>query len=143
MRRFRFSLRFAFVVTTIVACVCYALVLPTLYAQRFVAAVGADDYELADNCFRDPNDRFLADWHQKFQRFQARASLEPWSLREFVRGKRLVRLHVASGNPGPLLFHTLVVPAAPAGLLSPQKVGGSGPGGGGFDVPLTPQVPTA
>jgi len=143
MRRIRFSLRFVFIIMTIVACLCYVLMLPTLNAQRFVAAVSAQDFEVADGCFRDPNDRFFADWNEKYQRFQMRANLEPWSLGEFVRGKRMIRLSVAYGDAGPLRLETLVVPATPAGLLAPQKVGGGFGGGGGFDVPLTPQAPTA
>jgi hypothetical protein len=131
-----------FLAVTIIACGCYWLMLPTLNARRFVEAMRAENYRLADGCFRDPNDRFLVDWNERYWRFQVRANLETWSLGEFIRGKRMVRLSIAYGNAGPLRFDVLNVSVTPTGLHSPQKIGGSIPGGT-IDVPLTPSVPTA
>jgi hypothetical protein len=58
-RRFRFSLRFLFLITTLAACLTYWAVSPTLYAQQFIGALHAANYKEADDCLRRQTDRFL------------------------------------------------------------------------------------
>jgi hypothetical protein len=99
-------------------------------AQRFVRAVASGNYELADAHFRNTDDRFLFDLNEKHWRFQARAGLEPWSFRQFMRGERLLTLWVAYGDAGPMRFRQLTIIATRAGLLSPVVSGGLGGGGG-------------
>jgi hypothetical protein len=90
--RFRFSLRWLFLATVIVAACCYWLVLPTIVAERFVRAIASANYEYA--WFVNPDDRVLFDSNDKHWRFHARAELSSWSSKELIQGKRLVQLHV-------------------------------------------------
>ena len=143
--RLKFSLRTLFLTTAIVAVACYWLILATINAQRFVGAVASENYELADTCFREPDDRFLFDWNEKRWRFKAEAWLEPWSFREFMRGERLVRLQVIYGDAGPLRRREWAVTATRAGFPRPKPVmlsRGFG-GGGGIDTPLIHTAPTS
>lgn len=143
--RLRFSLRTLLLATTIVAAACYELVLPTINAQRFVRAVAAENYELADAYFHDPDDKFLFDWNEKHWRFKALAELEPWSFSEFVRGRRLVRLRGIYADAGPMRSREWIIPVTRSGLLQPRPnlpsrgVGG----GGGIFTPLIPTAPTS
>ena len=126
--RWRFSLRTLFVLTTLFAGMCYLLILPSIHAQQFAHAIATENYELADSSFRDQNDRFLADWNEKHWRFKAKAELGQWSLSEFVRGRRLVRLWVMYGDAGPMRGQEWIVIATRAGLLQPQPTFNSGGG---------------
>jgi hypothetical protein len=130
--RLRFSLRTLFVATTIAAAGCCEFVLPSVNARRFIEALAAKHYERADAYFRDANDRFLFEFHDKHWRFVARAKLERWSLRQFLRAERLLILSVAYGDAGPMRSRMFVVVVTRSGLLTPQPtfVGGSFGGGG-------------
>jgi hypothetical protein len=137
-------LRTLLTLTAILADGCYWLILPTIHAERFVRAVSAADYERADDCFRDPNDRFLLGWNSRHWHFSANAEVEPWSLAQLMRSERLVRLRVTSGD-ATVRTRDWIIPATRAGALEPQptfpRSGVSG--GGGFDVPLIPTAPTS
>jgi hypothetical protein len=125
----KFSLRTLFLTTTIVAAVCYWLVLPTLKAQRFVRAVASEHYKLADAYFRNQGDQFLFDWNEKHWRFKAEAGLEEWSLPELLRGERRVRLRVIYGDAGPMRTRAWTVVATRNGLLQPEPAFSGGVSG--------------
>src|SRR6188474_3230326 len=84
----RFSLRALFLLTTVAAVVCTYIVLPTLTARRFRSAVTDKDFGKADNFFRNPSDKFLAEWADKKWAFKASTNLAPWTLSQVVRGQR-------------------------------------------------------
>ncbi|MCI0332409.1 MAG: hypothetical protein L0228_04205, partial [Planctomycetes bacterium] len=86
----RFSLRWLFLATALVAVLCYWLVYPTVVANRFVRSVAAKDYALADTCFQNPNDRILFDLNENHWRFKAQAELEPQSFTQLLRGLRII-----------------------------------------------------
>jgi hypothetical protein len=130
MRRIRFSLRFAFAVTTIVACGCYWLMLPTINAQRFVAAVRANDYEAADSFFLRADDRFFVQRNEDCWEFHPRADLLPLSWHDIWSGHRQIHLTVVFGKPGRMMAHEAVVRATRSGLESPQLKSMSGGGMG-------------
>jgi hypothetical protein len=128
--RWRFSLRTLFVVTTLFAGLCYLLILPSIHAEQFVRAVTKQNYELADSFFHDQQDRFLSDWNEKHWRFKTGAKLGQWSLGEFVRGERQVRLSVMYGDAGPMRTSEWTVVATRAGLSSLEPaMASSGVGG--------------
>jgi hypothetical protein len=66
------------------------IILPTLTARRFVARVADKKFVNADNSFRNPSDRFLAEWADKKWAFHASADLVPWSPGQIFRGERKI-----------------------------------------------------
>jgi hypothetical protein len=130
--RFRFSMRWLLLASVIVAACCYRLVLPTIIANRFVQAVASGNYERADACFADPDDQFLSNLNDKHWRFHARAELKPWSFRGSAFGKRLIQLHVAYHDAGPMRLYAFNVVVTRTGLLTPTQMMGFGFGGMGL-----------
>jgi hypothetical protein len=106
--------------------------LPTINARRFARSIAAADFERADSFFPNAKDRFLFNLNKKHWRFHARVELEPWSFRQLIRGRRLLRLYVAYGDAGPVQSQGYTVVVTRAGLLSPSPVIGGGSGGGGI-----------
>lgn len=112
--RLHFSLRTLFIITTLTAVACAWMTLPTWTAQRFVKTLNAENYEAADNFFRDPTDRFLAHWADIRWGFKCEAKLAPWSWVNALRGQRKVMIEaryfaldqnaaqVLASNAGPL-----------------------------------------
>jgi hypothetical protein len=94
LRRLRFSLRALFLITTVAAVICTYIVLPTLTARRFMAAVADKNFVEADNFFRNPTDKFLAEWADKKWAFKATADVAPWSLSQVFGGKREVAIRL-------------------------------------------------
>ena len=132
-----------FIVTTIVAAGCYWLMLPTVNAQRFVRAVAAAKYASADAYFCNADDQFLSNSNNKRWHFKATAELAPWSLQQLLKGKRLVRIRVTSGDATVRTSEWLVA-ATRAGLLQPEPTWPRyGSVGGAIDVPLIPTAPTS
>jgi hypothetical protein len=97
--RLRFSLRMMFLATTVVAGVCYWLILPSVKAGRFVRAIEAADFEVADRCFCNSDDRFLVAWKNIFWSMKAYAQVEPLSIRQLIRGERHVTVTVDHAGP--------------------------------------------
>jgi hypothetical protein len=127
--RWRFSLRALFIAATLAGVACYWLVAPSMSAQRFIRAVAAGNFKLADTFFRDPDDQILSRLYEKHWRFHARAELQPWSFAELVLGERRIQLHLAFGDAGPMLGRSYVISVTQSGLLTPQLnpfVGGFG-----------------
>ena len=89
----RFSLRTLLALTTLTALLCYWLILPTLKAQKFVAAVTAKDFARADGHLRNSNDAFLVNANEKHWGFVADARLAPWSLAQLLSGRRSISLN--------------------------------------------------
>jgi hypothetical protein len=121
-----------FVGTAVVACGCYWLMLPTLNAQRFVAAVAAGDYAAADAFFADPADRFLEQCDTDYTIIAQQPKLEPASWRGVLCGRRQISLRIVYSTPTRTDAHYVLIMATPAGLRPPQRPhwpGGSGGGG--------------
>lgn len=132
--RLRYSLRRLFLATIVAALCSYWFMIPTINARRFAGSVAAANFERADSYFRNAKDRFLFDLNEKHWRFHARAELEPWSFQQFMRGRRLLRLHVAYGDAGPMQSQGYTIIVTRAGLLSPSPGAGGGGGFGGGGI---------
>ena len=129
--RFRFSLRALFLLATVVAVLCYWLMLPTIVAKRFLRAIDSADYATADNCFHDAKDRIFNGYNQKFWTFQLKGSLAPSSAGEFWRCERQITFELVYGGPMPLRFNDGTIIATRQGLKSPEITGASA---GGFGM---------
>jgi hypothetical protein len=90
--RLRFSLRALFLLMTIVAALCLWLLMPSLNARRFLAALDSEDYHAADTFFRRADDRFLADWSDKRWSFRSSGQLLPLTFAQLWRNKRELRV---------------------------------------------------
>jgi hypothetical protein len=92
--RLRYSLRTLLIVMAILALFCTWLVVPTLTANRFLSAVETREYLVADNYFRNPDDRFLNQHSEERWAFQTSAELEPWTVGQLLHGKRRIVMHL-------------------------------------------------
>jgi hypothetical protein len=119
LKRPRFSLRALFLLTTLAAIVCTYVVLPTLTARRFRAAVANHEFTEADNFFRNPTDKFLAEWADKKWGFKASADVAPWSLGQMFRGQREVVVRVGYFEFDQNASCTATIGASSLGLGSP------------------------
>ena len=108
------------VLIAVLAVGCYSLAFPTIKAQQFSRLVASQNYELADTCFRNPEDGFLDRWNEKHWRFKAEAELATWSFSELLRGVRQVRIRVMFGDAGPLRSREWLVTSTRGGLLPPE-----------------------
>lgn len=141
--RIRFSLRTLLLVTLVVAGGCYWMVLPTVYAQRFVAAVAAGEYAAADALFVDPADGFLVDWDARYTIVERRAKLEPSSWQERWRGKRQISVIIVYRTPSHTLARSVDIMATRTGLQRPQQQRSSGGLGGGLATGSSVSPPSA
>jgi hypothetical protein len=96
-----------FLLTTIAAVICTYMVLPTLTARRFIASVTDKNFAEADNFFRNPTDKFLAD-------------VAPWSLGQVFSGQREVVIRVGYFEFDHDANCTANVAASSLGLGSPS-----------------------
>jgi hypothetical protein len=91
----RFSLRMLFIATAVAAgFLYYWILMPQTTARRFVDAITAGEYEAADRMYWKDVDRGLALWNKKYWGMRAEAEILPWSLGQFLDGRRNLRLHV-------------------------------------------------
>ena len=99
MRRpmLRYSLRTLLVLSALVPLAAYWLALPTLNAQRFVAAITARDYLAADALCIAGSDKFPGDW-TKHQTFQPKAGISPLTWQDLQRGERRLFVGIAYGD---------------------------------------------
>jgi hypothetical protein len=109
-----------FLLTTIAAVICTYMVLPTLTARRFIASVTDKNFAEADNFFRNPTDKFLADWADKKWAFKASADVAPWSLGQVFSGQREVVIRVGYFEFDHDANCTANVAASSLGLGSPS-----------------------
>jgi hypothetical protein len=90
----RFSLRTFFAFAALVAVICTWCVLPSMAAREFIRKLAAEDYEAADEMFRNADDRCLTEWNEQRWSFKASGRLAPLTLGQLIRGRRLVQLDV-------------------------------------------------
>jgi|GEM_PF-5262723 len=94
---FRFSLRFLLLACALVPLAAYWFALPTLYAQRFAAAVAGGDYAAAERLCINRKHVFPGDW-KKHRTFQPRANIHDLSLGDLWSGKRELFVAIAYGD---------------------------------------------
>ena len=94
---FRYSLRAFLVVSALVPLAAYWLALPTLNAQRFVAAIDARDYSAAEALCVTGKDKFPDSW-TKHEHFEPRAGLSPLTWEDVKRGERRLFVGIAYGD---------------------------------------------
>jgi hypothetical protein len=99
--RWRFSLRFLLVAAALIPLAAYWFALPTLYAQRFSAALARGDYAAAEALCLDREDPFPGDW-KKHAVFQPRPGLKQLTLTDVWAGKREMFVGIAYGDGGGL-----------------------------------------
>lgn len=99
MRRpaLRFSLRWLLVASALIPAGLYWLALPTLYAQRYAAAINRGDWAAADKLCIDPRESFPGDWPQH-KTFQPRASLRPATWQDVRSGQRQLMVGINYGD---------------------------------------------
>jgi hypothetical protein len=93
----RFSLRFLLLATAMIPLVLYWFALPTLYAQRFTAAVSSGDYEAAERLCVDRADPFPGHW-KKHKTFQPRPMIQDLTTSDLWQGKRELFVGIAYGD---------------------------------------------
>ncbi len=100
MRRLglRFSLRWLLVASALIPAGIYWLALPTLYAQRYAAALNRGDYPAADALCIDPQRGFPDDWPRQHKTFHPRASLLPATWQDVRSGQRQVVVGINYGD---------------------------------------------
>lgn len=119
MNRYRTPLRRLLVLTAFVVLGWYWLGIPSRNANRFVAAIEAQDLIAADGMFADSDDRFLARWGDECAAFRAKVDVAPWSMRQILAGERHVLADVVYGRPGLLTLYEFRFAASRAGLHAP------------------------
>jgi hypothetical protein len=85
------------VASALVPLAVYWLALPTLNAQRFVAAISARDYPAADALCVSASDKFPGDW-TRHQHFEPKAGISPLSWQDLKRGERRLFVGIAYGD---------------------------------------------
>jgi hypothetical protein len=94
---FRYSLKALFAVLTLVSVGCFWLMLPTLHAQRFAAAMEASDYAAAESLFESGGDVFPGSFKQS-RHFHAGVHINPLQWEELLRGERRISVAVDYGD---------------------------------------------
>jgi hypothetical protein len=95
--RWRFSLRFLLLATALIPLAGYWFALPTLYAQRFTAAITRGDYAAAEALCLDRKDPFPGHW-KKHAVFQPRPGVKELTLADLWAGKRQMFVGIAYGD---------------------------------------------
>jgi hypothetical protein len=93
----RFSLRFLLLATALTPLAAYWFALPTLYAQRFTAAVSSGDYEAAERLCLDREKAFPGHW-KKHSTFQPRPFLKDLTWKDLWSGQRQLSVGIAYGD---------------------------------------------
>jgi hypothetical protein len=93
----RFSLRFLLLATALTPLAAYWFALPTLYAQRFSAAVISGDYEAAERLCVDRRKPFPGHW-KEHHTFQPRPFVRDLTLGDLWSGRRELSVGIAYGN---------------------------------------------
>jgi hypothetical protein len=93
----RFSLRFLLVAAALIPLGAYWFALPTLYAQRFAAAVTSGEYDAAEKLCIDRKEPFPGHW-RKHQTFQPRPIVKDLTLRDLWAGRREMFVGIAYGD---------------------------------------------
>jgi hypothetical protein len=117
--RLRFSLRAMFVATTLVAALCCWFLLPTFTAKRFLNAVANEDYQSADDLFRNSGDRFFAEWSDKRWGFRSTAEMRPITLAQFFQNRRDLVVEISYFEFDQNFSMEMHMDATPFGLKKP------------------------
>jgi hypothetical protein len=104
---------------TVLALFCTWIIVPSLKARRFIDALAAGDYRKADDFFRDPNDRFLANWAEKRWAFEASGDTAPWTFGQLLRGQKQIVIRCTYFEFDQNARCTATVVAKPLGLGPP------------------------
>jgi hypothetical protein len=117
MRRsvLRYSLRSLLVLTAVSAVVVYWLILPTLNARRFTAAINSGQYEVAERLCVEPADVFPGTW-KDHQTFEPKAGIQPLSWEDFRGGQRRMFVGIAYGDGGGIASCSLECSATRQGV---------------------------
>jgi len=94
---FRFSLKAIFVLLTLASIGCFWLMLPTIHAQQFAAAMAAKDYAAAERLFESGGDVFPGSFTDS-QHFEAGIHIKPLSWNELLRGERAISVAINYGD---------------------------------------------
>jgi len=116
----RFSLRAFFLMAALVAVICAWCVWPSIMARDFVGKLAAEDYQAADQMFRNADDRCLEKWDHKRWSFRASGRLAPITLGQLVRGQRLVQLDLNYMALDQLVSRTGAIVVTPLGANAPE-----------------------
>lgn len=97
----RFSLRALFLATTVAACICFWIVLPTDRAMSLIKAIETRNYEYADGFFSnrvltDGDSHSLTKLSRLDPTFTANARLHTISLQNLWRGERTVTIYLSN-----------------------------------------------
>ena len=95
----RFSLRWLLLAAALIPAGIYWFALPTLYAQRYAAAINRGDWVAADAMCLDPQRRFPGDWPRR-KTFEPQAALKPANWQDWRTGRRqlFVGIHYGDGS---------------------------------------------
>jgi hypothetical protein len=95
--RWRFSLRFLLLAAAFVPVAVYWLALPTLYAQRFDAALTRGDYAAAEALCLDRKSTFPGHW-KEHSYFEPRVIVNHLTLADLWAGRRQLFVGIAYGD---------------------------------------------
>ena len=113
--RLRYSLRVLLVLSAVVPLAVYWLALPTLNAQRFVAAIAARDYATAEALCLSADDKFPGDW-TRHAHFNPQAGISPLTWSDLRRGERQLSVGIAYGDGGGIASCSLECTATRRGI---------------------------
>lgn len=119
--RMRFSIRTLLLTTTLLAVACYYwIVLPSATAQQFIDCINTERYPTADHMFWHDADRTFTRWKDERWGFTCDAELGPWSVRQFLCGRRVVVLHMKYFQFDENYSVAMELAATSFGMQSPQ-----------------------
>jgi hypothetical protein len=95
--RWRFSLRFLLLAAALVPVGVYWLALPTIYAQRFSAALSRRDFAAAEALCIDHKRAFPGNW-KEHSYFEPRAIVKHLTLADLWAGERRLFVGIAYGD---------------------------------------------
>jgi hypothetical protein len=75
----------------------YGLWLPTIIANRYVAALNSGDYGAADRLCLDSKDAFPGEW-VKHKTFHPHAQIDPLTWQDFRHGQRRLSIGINYGD---------------------------------------------
>ena len=96
-RSLRFSLRFLLLASALMPLAAYWFALPTVYAQRFSAAVAGGDYAAAEKLCVDSKKPFPGNW-KKHKTFEPLPFLKDATWRDLWSGERQLFVAIAYGD---------------------------------------------
>ena|SRR5688500_2675835 len=113
--RFRYSLRALLIVVTLVGVGVGWLVLPTLRARQFTAAMASKDYAAAERLFTNPRDVFPGSF-KEHKYFEPRVNLKPLTWQDVVHRERHLFVAVSYGDGGGIASCGVEIKATADGL---------------------------